>query len=449
LPLPSLARGTNRPALLWLLNKEWRELFTSRAWWVFLALMGPLVGVSFISAVHTYAEASGLNGTAAGVGEAFSPLVGIWAPTFSACELAAAFLLPFVAIRLVAGDRQSGAMKIESQHPMSAFTRIGAKVLVLFVGWLIASLAPIAAVALWKSYGGSVYAPELATVALGHLLDAGLMIALAAVAASITEHPSTAAILTLTITVGSWILNFIAAVNGGFWERAAGYTPTAIVAEFQHGLVRLNVVLIAVALVLSGLALAAVWMRIGISVRRRSMKSLALTATAAIVMFLCTFARPSWDLSENRMNSFPKADELALQQIRGPLNIEVHLAPEDPRRADVEHRAFSKLRRLNLHLHIEYVSATTIGLFEQTNPHYGELWYELNGRKAVSRVTTAEGVLETIYSLAGIAPPADNDDNFFRGHPLAVAPKGAALVFYLIWPALAAASGIWVLRRHA
>ena len=65
----------------------------------------PLVGVSFISAMRTYGEASGLNGTAAGVGEAFSPLIGVWAPTFSACELAAAFLLPFVAIRVVAGDK--------------------------------------------------------------------------------------------------------------------------------------------------------------------------------------------------------------------------------------------------------------------------------------------------------------------------------------------------------
>src|SRR5262249_45379213 len=116
-----------RSALAWMLNKEWRELLASRAWWIFLALMGPLVGVSFISAVHTYAEASGLNGTAAGVGEAFSPLVGIWAPTFSACELAAAFLLPFVAIRLVAGGRQSGALKLELQHPMSSFTLISAK----------------------------------------------------------------------------------------------------------------------------------------------------------------------------------------------------------------------------------------------------------------------------------------------------------------------------------
>jgi energy-coupling factor transporter ATP-binding protein EcfA2 len=38
----------------------------------------PLVGMSFISAVTAYGELSGVNGTAAGVGEAFSPLVGIW-----------------------------------------------------------------------------------------------------------------------------------------------------------------------------------------------------------------------------------------------------------------------------------------------------------------------------------------------------------------------------------
>ena len=101
LPSPSAAYR-------WLLRKEWHELLASRAWWVLLILIGPLVGVSFISAVRTYAELSGLNGTAAGVGEAFAPLIGVWAPTFSACELAAAFLLPFVAIRLVGGDKQSG-----------------------------------------------------------------------------------------------------------------------------------------------------------------------------------------------------------------------------------------------------------------------------------------------------------------------------------------------------
>ena len=87
-------------------------------------------------------------------------------------------------------------------------------------GWLIASSAPLLAIVLWKSYGGTIYAPELVTVVLGHLLNAGLTIALAAAAAAVAEHPSTAAILTLSVTVGTWIVNFIAAVQGGWWERA-------------------------------------------------------------------------------------------------------------------------------------------------------------------------------------------------------------------------------------
>jgi ABC-2 type transport system permease protein len=432
----------------WLVRKEYRELMASRAWWVLLVAMGPLVGVTFISAVRTYGEASGLNGTAIGVGEAFSPLVGVWAPTFSACEVAAVFLLPFVAIRLVSGDRQSGALRIEMQHPMPAAARIMAKALVLLGGWLVASLAPLSAVALWKSYGGGIYAPELMTVALGHVLNAGLTIALASAAAAVTEHPSTAAILTLSVTVGTWILNFVAAVSGGIWERAAGYTPPAMIAQFQHGLVRLDVVLIAVALVATGLASAALWLRLGVPVRRRVQESFALAAVAVLVIVAASAVSPSWDLSENRMNSFPEPDERALASIREPLAIEVHLAPEDPRRADLDRKAIAKLRRVMPAVHVRYESATSIGLFEQSAPHYGEIWYELGGRKEMSRATTAESALETIYDLAGVKPPAETEGDMFRGHPLAVAPRGAAAVFYAVWPALVMVSAFLVRRTH-
>ncbi len=439
---------SHRSPFLWLLAKEWRELVSSRAWWVLLFAMGPLVGVSFISAVRTYGEASGLNGTVAGVGEAFSPLIGVWAPTFSACELAAAFLLPFVGIRLVGGDRQSGALKIETQHSLSSFTRLLAKALVLLASWGIALMAPVAAVLLWKSYGGTVYAPELATVVLGHILNAGLTIALAAATASVAEHPSTAAILTLAVTVGTWIINFAAAVQGGIWERVAAYTPTAMVAEFQHGLVRLDVVLATVLLVLTGLAVAGIWLRLGVAVRRRVAESFALMACATLAIVACSFATISWDTSEARSNSFPEADEAALKQIRTPLRIEAHLAPEDPRRSDLDRRALSKLRRVMPTLSVDYVSATSIGIFEQTTAHYGEIWYELGSHKTMSRLTTAEGVLETIYALADVKPPAENEEDVFRGHPLAVAPKGAATVFYGIWPAMVVAGALLARRRR-
>src|ERR1700674_950635 len=143
----------------WLLRKEWRELMSSPSWWVILALIGPLVGVSFINAVNSYAEASGQGGTVAGLADALFPLDGVVAPTFSALEIAASFLLPFVAIRAVAGDRLSGALKLELQQGMAPISMIGTKDAVLGAGWLLTLIPILLAGILWMSYGGSLYAP--------------------------------------------------------------------------------------------------------------------------------------------------------------------------------------------------------------------------------------------------------------------------------------------------
>ena len=193
-------------------------------------------------------------------------------------------------------------------------------------------------------------------------------------------------------------------------------------------------------LIATGLLLTAIWIRIGVAQRRRVQESLAVVAIAIVAIAASTFVNVSWDTSENRMNSFSRADEQALRQIRSPLVIEVHLAPEDPRRVDFDRRVVSKLFRVVPNLQERYVSATSIGLFEQSNPQYGEIWYRLNGREAMSRATTPEAALETIYSLAGVTPPAENDADIFRGHPLAAPPKGASVVFYFLWPALVAAA---------
>ena len=67
----------------------------------------------------------------------------------------------------------------------------------------------------------------------------------------------------------------------------------------------------------------------------------------------------------------------------------------------------------------------------------------------MSRSTTTEDMLETIYDLAGMKPPVESDDAIFRGHPLAVPPKGAATVFYGIWPALVVASALFARRKPA
>jgi ABC-2 type transport system permease protein len=443
LPVPK------RGPFAWLLAKEWRELWSARAWWVMLLVTGPLVGMSFISAVQIYAELSGYNGTSEGVGEAFSPLVGIWAPTFSAYELIAAFLFPFVVIRLVAGDRHSGALKIELQQPLRPWSRITAKALVLAGAWLVAMAPMLIAIVLWMRYGGATYAPEILTVAVGHVLNAALTIAIGAAAASIAEHPATAAIIALTVTVGTWVINFFGAIRGGWWEKAAAFTPPAMIAQFQHGLIRLDILLSAVALAALGLGIGAIWMRIGDPLSQRAALTAAAVGIAGLVIALAAFVRPSWDTSENRQNSFSETEEAALRSIRVPLTIEAHFAPADGRRAELERTAVSKLRRIMPHLTVNYVSRTSVGLFEQNTEHYGEIIYTLNGKQAVSRIVTAEGVLETIFDLAGVTPAAENDDEIFRGHPLAVPPRYAAAIFYGLWPAMIAGCALIRHRRTA
>jgi len=436
------------PSRAWfeLVGKEWRELLSSRAWWVLIFVIGPLVGLTFIGAVRTYAEASGLGGTSAGVGEAFSPLGGIWSPTFAAYEIAAAFLLPFVAIRLVAGDRLSGALKLEFQRPMSPLSRVAAKAAVLFFGWCLAGVPALMAGALWKLYGGSLYPPELGALALGHLLNGALTIALAVSIASIVANPSTAAILVLSATVGTWILGFIASLRGGLWERAASFTPEAMVDVFQHGLIPLGTLLVGLVFVTTGLSVAGLWTRLGVPLTRRWHGSAGLVATAAALVMACGFIHLSWDVSENRRNSFSVADEEALARIKGPLMIEAHLAPQDPRRSDLEHQALAKLRRALPAVKVRYVSTTSIGLFEQADSGYGEIWYAWGGKRTMSRLITEDGVLEAVYSLAGVTPPSETGPSY-AGHPLAAKPTGAAAAFFGLWPCLIAGLGFLIFRR--
>jgi hypothetical protein len=188
--------------------------------------------------------------------------------------------------------------------------------------------------------------------------------------------------VTLTVTVGTWLINFAAAVNGGWWERAAQFTPTAMVAEFQRGLLRADITLAALTLIVAGLALAAVWLRIGAIAAGPNARFVLVVAIAALAVAGAARVRASWDVSESRSNSFSLADEAAMRTIHGGLRVRAHFAPEDPRRSDLEYRGLRKLRRAVPHADIEYVSATSTGLFEQSNDQYGEVWYELDGRRS-------------------------------------------------------------------
>jgi ABC-2 type transport system permease protein len=432
----------------WLLEKELRELSASRSYWLLLIVVGALVGHAFITSVNLYAEASGIGGGPAALAQGLSPLEGIVVPTLGAYDLAATLLFPFVVIRLVANDKQTGALALMLQAPASFSTTVAAKGVALVVSWLVAGLAGAAALLLWSAMGGHLYGPETWTVVLGHLLRGLLTIGVGAAAGALAASAASAAIVALTITLGTWALDYVAAARGGALSAIAAYTPSAALRVFEHGELRVATVLILLTLGTGGLAIAAIWLQEGRSLAGRTSRLAALVVALAILCVAFAQIRASIDVSEDRRNSFPPADEAALRQIHEPLRITVYLAAEDPRLTDLERGTFAKLRRTMRDVRVEYAAKSRSGLFERPDEHYGEVWYELGGKREMTRSTTEPIILETIYALAGRSAPAPANEPAYSGYPHAARPTAAPWIFFLLWP-LCVAVAWWWLRRPA
>ena len=70
---------------------------------------------------------------------------------------------------------------------------------------------------------------------------------------------------------------------------------------------------------------------------------------------------------------------------------------------------------------------------------------------AASRITTAEGVRDAVFDVANlqIPPGSQPADEIFRGYPLSTRPRGAAAVFFGVWPLVIAGIGFAAQWRNS
>src|SRR6516162_6650292 len=211
-PDVALAR---RVSFLPLLAKEVVELLSGRALWTMLLILCPLVGFSFFQAVALYSEASAAARDQPQLASGLSPLDGVLVPSFGALYLAVTLLFPFVAIRTLGREKETGALRLLVQLPYRVPTLIAAKMTAIFGAWLAALIPAASALAIWLMLGGHLYLPETLDLLLGHLLYGLLVGSIALFSASISESSATAAIVTLAFTIGSWVLDFALAGQPG------------------------------------------------------------------------------------------------------------------------------------------------------------------------------------------------------------------------------------------
>src|SRR3979409_826900 len=179
LPSPETFHVQSAP-LQPLLVKEGWEILSGRALWTMLLLMCHPIGYSFFQAVSLYAEASAAGLQAPVLASSLSPLDGILVPTLGASYVAVTLLFPFVAIRVLGLEKESGALRLLVQLPYRSSTLVAAKLVAVAAAWALASVPALSALAIWRMLGGHLSAPETMNLLFGHLLY-GLLVGAIAV----------------------------------------------------------------------------------------------------------------------------------------------------------------------------------------------------------------------------------------------------------------------------
>jgi len=430
-----------------LLAKEVRELLSGRALWTMLLLLCPLVGYSFFQAVALYGEASAAARDQPQVATSLSPLDGILVPTFGAFYVTVTLLFPFVAIRALGREKETGALKLLVQLPYLIPTLVGAKLAAVTIAWLIAVIPVAAALLLWLSFHGHLNLPETSNLLFGHLLYGLLIGAIALFAAAVSDNSATAAIVTLAFTIGSWVLDFALAGQSGTLGWISRLSLTQALRTFEQGLLSAALVLGMCAAIASFTTLAAIWLHPGTSLHKRLARTILCVGLAGVLLAVATQLRKSIDVSEDKRNSFPAADQRALAGLNGPLIVTVHLAPEDPRYVDLQRNVLSKLERIVPNVTIRLVTAGQSVIGSAGEVSYGEIEYSYGGQAAKSRSTSHREALPLIYGLADVPAPTPQTGEDYPGYPL-VADEWIALPwFFVAFPLLIAVAWWWWNRR--
>jgi ABC-2 family transporter len=425
---PETARLHRAP--VWpLLGKELWEVASGRALWTMLLIQCPLLGYSFFQAVSLYGEASAAAGDSPVLGSGLSPLDGVLVPTFGGLYLAATLLFPFVAIRTLGREKESGALALLVQLPYRVPALILAKMTAIFAAWLAAVLCAASALVVWLAIGGHLYLPETLDLVIGHVLYGLLVGAIALFSASVSDSAATAAIITLAFTIGSWVLDFALAGQPGVLGWVSGLSLTQTLRPFEQGLLSAGLLAGILAAICGFAALAAVWLHPGVRLRPKLVRSAVCVSVAAAVIGLSTQIGRSVDVTEDGRNSFPAADQRALAELHAPLIIVVHLVPEDPRYVDLRRNVLAKLERVMPRVTIRLATSGQSMVGSTSEEAYGEVEYSYGGRSDKSRSTSHREILPLIYALAGRPIPQPIAGEDYPGYPLR-ADGSAALAWF-------------------
>lgn len=418
--------------MLPLFNKELKDIFFGKPFLLALLLVILLSGHSYIQAILLYSQASVAALEHAELAKGITPLDGIFVPVFGALYLISTFALPFIAIRSISAEKESGSIKILLQLPYSLDGIVWSKFFAVLCAWLMLSVPPFLSIALWLGDGGHVGLFEMSNLLLGHMLYAVLIIAIAFLAAAFSGNSASAAIVTLGMTLVFWALDYSAGNSDGLLRDLSVYSPTAILRGFERGGFLASSVWFAVGATVVLISTTASWLHTGFSLQTRVYRTVPILSVVLVLVWLGSLSSFYVDVTEDRRNSFAKSIENGLKKFKEPLVVTVNLSVDDPRYYDLKRSILDKLSFV-LDDMVVVIAANAKG------DDYGIVKYRYGMIEQTSRSTSQEEVLPMLFEMTGVSLGSGSEDDNYSGYPLVVKGKKAEFVFYILLPLLVVA----------
>jgi hypothetical protein len=421
----------------------------ARATWLVAAVAAVLVGHGFALALDLYAYASRTAGHEALMLRELDPLAGIVRPTLGGLYLATALLLPGIAARGLAIEKERGSYGALVLRAGSGERVIAAKLVAALAGGALLLVAPVLLCIAFVVAGAHLDFIETFVALCGHMLHVAVIACVAVAAAAACRTVAQATVVALAVSLASWAIDASDGFAALAWLGALDWASVGRkLAPFEQGIVHVGAIASLAVLAIGAAAVALVLGRIDFRARRRLFAA-GIAAASLLALWLVGGIRRGYDWSEQRRASLPPAVVDTLRAIPDRIALDVWLDRDDGRRWQLERDALAKLLLARPDTIIRMPLDATNDRFVEHGADYGRVVIHAGGTRE-TRATGRKELVTLVIEAAG-APRPDWTYPEYSGYPFVADGATRSLLLalaYLVIPAALATAGLVVTRTR-
>jgi hypothetical protein len=434
----------------WLLRRELALVFGARVTWVVAAISAALIGHGFVLALDIYSSASRAAQGHQLLQQAVDPLSGLVRPTLGGLYLATAILLPVMAARGLAIEKERRSYGALALRARSTHKVVIAKLVAALAAAALLLAPPIVLFVAFAACGGHLDVRETATALFGHALDLTLIATTSVAAAAATRTAAQASVLAIALSLGSWAIDASGEFSALAWMGSLEWASIGRRLDpLERGVLHLGSsgwLLVASA---SATAVAIVLARIEHGARRWWFAGAIAVIGVALLTVLGSVHR-GHDWSEQRRQSFPLAVVDALRELPDGITVDVWLDRDDNRRTELERGPLAKLILARPDIALRMPLDADVSALASRDADYGRIVVHVGQQARETRSSSDEEIAGIIFDAGGRAMPRWPESSY-PGYPVVIegATRTALVALaYLITPLTLVAFGLFITRSR-